>query len=242
MKQNPVIIIMAKVPRLGTVKTRLRPILSEVQCVELAVCFLKDTVGKAMKISENIIVAFSPADGKNELEVLLPNHLILIEQHGNDLGERMQSAFQFAENKGFSPMIMIGTDSPNVPPKFLENAIDVFEKDEAQIVLGGTKDGGYYLIGLRNWADGLFENVEWSSEKTFRETAEKARKILGCEPLQIHSWYDVDTPQDLKILFQEYLENNNFKQTAPNTAQWLEKNRNLFGSITQNQFLLPRIG
>ena len=233
---------MAKVPRPGLVKTRLRPVLSDAQCVELATCFLKDTVSKAQTISENIILAFSPADGKNELEVLLPDKLIMIEQQGNDLGERMQSAFQFAENKGFSPIIMIGTDGPTLPPDFIRQAFRSFENKHTKSVLGGTKDGGYYLIGLRQWTDGLFKNVEWSSEKTFRETAENARKILGCEPLQIRSWYDVDTPQDLKMLFEEYLENNNFKQAAPNTAQWLEKNRRLFGSITQERFLLSRIG
>lgn len=211
---------MAKVPRPGLVKTRLRPVFSDNQCVELAVCFLKDTVRKAQKISENIIVAFSPANGRNELEMLLPKNLILIEQQGNDLGERMQSAFQNAENKGFSPIIMIGTDSPTFPPEFIKNAIDAFENEQTKIVLGGTKDGGYYLIGLRNSANGLFENVEWSSENTFRQTVENAQRIFGSEPIQIPGWYDVDTPVDLHFLIREFAADNDSKLFAPETAEY----------------------
>jgi uncharacterized protein len=231
MKQNPAIIIMAKVPRIGTVKTRLLPVLNELQCVELSICFLQDAVKKAKTISSNVIVAFSPPDGKNELETLLQENVLLTEQRGTDLGERMQSAFEFAENKGFSPMIMIGTDSPNFPPEFLQMAIDAFENEGTKCVLGGTKDGGYYLIGLRNRTDGLFANVEWSSENTFRQTAENALRLFGSEPFQIPDRFDVDTPADLKKLLQEYLENKDFRKIAPNTTEWLENRGTLFMSV-----------
>ncbi len=231
-RQNPVIVIMAKVPRSGLVKTRLRPVLSDSQCVELAVCFLRDAAEKAEKITENVIIAFTPADGEKELESFLPKRSNLIEQAGKDLGERMQSAISFAENKGYHPIIIIGTDSPTVPLQYVKNAFEVFENERTKSVLGAANDGGYYLIGLRRTADKIFDNVEWSSEKAFAQTAENARRIFGCEPVQIPSWYDVDTPQDLKILYREFLDNEEFKTVAPNTAKWIVINKNILDSIS----------
>ncbi len=231
-QQNPVIVIMAKAPRPGIVKTRLRPVLNDLQCAELAICFLKDTVKKAQKLAENIIVAFSPPDGRDEIKSLLPEKITLIEQSGKDLGERMQSAIVFAESKGLSPVIAIGTDSPTLPPDYIRRAFELFEAEAAKSVLGATTDGGYYLIGLRRAAKGIFENVEWSSEKTFAQTAENARKIFGGESLTIPGWYDVDTPEDLEVLYREFLDDQEFKAVAPHTAEWLMKNERIFDLIS----------
>lgn len=222
-KTNVAIVIMAKVPRQGLVKTRLKPVLNDEQCVALSICFLKDAFGKARKITPNVIVAFSPADGVEEIANLLPEDAVLIEQKGNDLGERMNSAFKFAETKKFSPIIIIGTDSPTLPPENIELAIELFENVETKIVLGAANDGGYYLVGLRKKTDGIFENVEWSSPKTFEQTAENARRIFGCRPAEIPIWYDVDTPEDLKTLYDEFSKNENFAIIAPETAKWLKK-------------------
>jgi rSAM/selenodomain-associated transferase 1 len=191
---NPAILIMAKTPRAGSVKTRLRPFLSDDQCAKLAICFLKDAVNKAKSVLTNVIVAYAPSDGKKEVESLVPENLILIEQKGNDLGEKMNSAFEFAERRNFSPIIVTGTDSPDFPPEHLHTAINSFQNEQTQIVLGAARDGGYYLLGLRRAVAGIFENVEWSSEKTFVQTAENARKIFGGEPEKLPVWYDVDTP------------------------------------------------
>lgn len=226
--KNPAVIIMAKVPRLGIVKTRLKPFLNDLQCVELSVCFLQDTVQKANKITENIIVSFTPNDGRNEIEKLLPEDIILTEQIGENLGERMQSAVEFADNKRFSPIVVIGTDSPTFPSDFLQKSINLLEQNQTEIVIGASDDGGYYLIGFKKSVVGIFENVEWSSEKTLTHTIENAKNILGVEPLQITSWYDVDTSEELKKLFLEYLENKDFKMIAPKTFEWLDNNRNLF--------------
>jgi rSAM/selenodomain-associated transferase 1 len=219
---------MAKVPPAGQVKTRLQPFLSEQQCVELATCFIKDAVFKSEKVTKNVIVAFTPVDGRNELEQLLSENLILIEQTGNNLGERMQSAVEFAEKKGFSPIIVIGTDSPTFPPEYLQRSINLIENHQAEIVIGASADGGYYLIGFRNSVNGIFENIEWSSEQTLVQTIRNAQQILGYTPPQVPNWYDVDTPAELKILYNEFSENKEFKQIAPNTAHWLENNLNIF--------------
>lgn len=222
MKQNPAIIIMAKTPRAGFVKTRLGPILSERECAEIAACFLKDAVIKSFLVTENVFVAFSPADSRTEIEKLVPNKTNLLVQEGEDLGERMKSAFLMAEKQNFSPIVMIGTDSPTLPVEFLKKALEAFFNAQTKIVLGKSEDGGFYLIGLRNWTEGLFENVEWSSEETFKKTFENARKLFNENPFQIPAWFDVDTPQDFERLIENYSLDNSFGISAPNTAEWLK--------------------
>ena len=229
-KDAPAIIIMAKIPREGSVKTRLRPFLNDAQCTELAVYFLQDTFAKAAKISAHLIVAFTPTEGLKKLENLLPKGAILVKQTGKNLGERMNSAFTFAEAKGFSPIVMIGTDSPNFPSEYLTEALKLFENPQAEIVLGATADGGYYLIALRQTSAKIFENVEWSSPETFTQTAKNALEIFGAKPSEIPFWYDVDTPDDLKRLFDDFSQSKDFAESAPETARWLENNRKLFES------------
>lgn len=221
---NPVILIMVKTPRPGQVKTRLRPVLTEAQCAALATCFLRDTVGKALKIVPRVIVAFSPSDGRNEIANLLPDNTVLVEQEGNNLGERMSAAFNFAGEQGFSPIITIGTDSPTLPPDYLKAALELFQKEETKIVLGKAQDGGYYLIGLRQAERGIFANVAWSSAEVFAQTAVNARRIYGCAPETLPVWHDVDTPQNLALLYRDFLENESFAATAPATALWFKQN------------------
>ena len=227
-KFNPVIIVMAKIPQIGMVKTRLRPFLSDEKCIELATCFLKDAISNAARLSEQIIVAYSPNRLKNEAEALIPANVFLVEQHGNNLGERMFSAFQYAENLNFSPIIAIGTDSPNLPLSILQSAIKSFENPENDLVLGESNDGGYYLIGLRKANREIFEGISWSSEKVFTETIEKA-KLLGLQSLtQLPVWYDVDFPDDLIHLRNEMLVTKTLQNSPSETAKWLVANNELF--------------
>ena len=225
---NPVIIVMAKIPQTGTVKTRLRPFLSAENCVELATCFLRDTLSKVAQICENIIVAYSPPESKNEAETIFPPNVKLIEQRGFDLGERLFNAFSDAENFGFSPLIAVGTDSPTLPVSVLQTAIGAFRNPENDLVLGATDDGGYYLIGLRKPIKEIFTDISWSSERVFTQTIEKA-KLLGLNSLiELPVWYDVDLPEDLIRLNDEFANDENLPKRLSSTAEWLWQNAGLF--------------
>lgn len=225
---NPVIIVMAKVPRPGEVKTRLRPFLTDEQCASLAICFLKDTAANAAKISPNVIVAFSPPEQRTEIETLLPAKTVFVEQYGGNLGERLKSAIESAENLGYSPIITIGTDSPTLPLKTLQSAVESFRESEIGAVLGATKDGGYYLIGLRKSIPEIFEDVSWSSESVYRETLEKAKSV-GIENLvELPVWYDVDVPADLIFLRNEVFADETLPRRVPETYRWLLAHRDLF--------------
>jgi hypothetical protein len=215
------IIIMAKVPSAGKVKTRLEPHFSTEQCAALAEAFLQDAVGKAKKVCENVILAYSPPEEINALKKILPFQNVFIEQTGRDLGEKMFNAFKFAFEQNSESVVMIGTDSPTFPADFIEQAFAFLEL-ETEVVLGGAEDGGFYLIGLRALREEIFENVGWSSPEVFEQVY---RNIMN---LNLHlretpSWYDVDEPKDLEKLREEFLHNENARRRAPKTFEFLIK-------------------
>ncbi|MDQ3712175.1 MAG: TIGR04282 family arsenosugar biosynthesis glycosyltransferase [Acidobacteriota bacterium] len=220
------IIIMAKAPVAGAVKTRLEPFLSPAECAELAAAFLRDAFAKAKTVCENTILAYSPAVQRAVLENILQSETVYVEQTGADLGERMSNAFEFAFASGSDAVVMIGTDSPTVPADFIRRAFEFLE-NESDVVLGETTDGGFYLIGLRKNYPKLFENVRWSSAQVFEQTMENAKR-LKLRAAQIPTWYDVDVPPDLARLRKEILTGD--KIEAPATFRWLSSHSELFGS------------
>ena len=213
------IIIMAKVPTAGKVKTRLQPHLSPGQSAEIAAAFLQDTVNKAKTACETTILAYSPPEEINALRRILPFQSIFIEQTGRDLGERMFNAFEFAFEQNSDSVVMVGTDSPTFPADYIEQAFEFLEL-ETDVVLGKTEDGGFYLIGLRALCVEIFENVAWSSPETFERVFENARH-LNLRLREVPGWYDVDESQDLEKLREELLHNENARRRAPKTFEYL---------------------
>lgn len=209
------IIIMAKVPRAGNVKTRLQPFLSAEQCVSLSEAFLEDAIEKAKKSTDILIIAFSPAEEREYFDKFSDENLILIEQNGADLGEKMFNAFDFAFQKNLDSVVMIGTDSPTFPDDYLKQAFEFLHTSDA--VLGKTEDGGFYLIGLRKLDECIFNNVEWSSPQTFHQTVQNLEKLqFSLQELPI--WYDIDEPQDLEKLRKDKL----LQKSSPRSAKWLQ--------------------
>ncbi len=129
------IIIMAKVPRAGNVKTRLQPFLSPEECRTLAEAFLFDAIHKTRNICDELIIAFSPASDKSYFDTFENrDDFILIEQKEGNLGERMANAFEFAVRADSdTAVLMIGTDSPTFPVEFAEKAFADLET-QAEIV------------------------------------------------------------------------------------------------------------
>ena len=209
------IIIMAKVPRAGNVKTRLQPFLSAEQCISLSEAFLEDAIEKAKKSTDILIIAFSPAEEREYFDRFSDENLILIEQNGADLGEKMFNAFEFAFQKNLDSVVMIGTDSPTFPDDYLKQAFEFLYTSDA--VLGKTEDGGFYLIGLRKLDEFIFNNVEWSSPQTFHQTVQNLEKLqFSLQELPI--WYDIDEPQDLEKLRKDKL----LQKSSPRSAKWLQ--------------------
>ena len=192
---NRVIIIMAKVPRAGNVKTRLQPFLSPAECETLAEAFLADAINKTRNLCDYLIVAFAPADGKDYFVRFDFENLTLIEQKGANLGDKMFNAFEFAfQTISDANVVMVGTDSSTFPARFVEDAFAALETD-AETVLGKAADGGFYLIGLRKNFKHLFENIEWSSPLVHAQITRRIER-LKINLQAVPAWYDVDNPAD----------------------------------------------
>jgi uncharacterized protein len=218
------IIIMAKVPTPGTVKTRLASILSPEKCAGLAGAFLEDAVRKAETVCKDIILAYSSTGGRRLPAELIAPEIITVSQKGSDLGERMFHAFAYAfREKPGAAAVMIGTDSPTFPARYLELAFDALDND-AEIVLGRATDGGFYLIGLRRIFPELFENIEWSTSTVFRQMTNNI-EAAGIENLYLlPEHYDVDTPDDFLRLKKEISNDANLQKLAQKTYRWLIEN------------------
>ncbi len=215
------IIIMAKVPSAGNVKTRLQPFISSDECTALSKAFLQDAVNKAKTVCENVILAYSPTAEINALKKILPSQNTFIEQTGRDLGEKMFNAFKFAFEQQTDAVVMIGTDSPTFPIDYIEQAFEFLETN-SDVVLGKTEDGGFYLIGLRRLPERIFENVAWSSPATFEQIFENIHR-LNLHLREVPAWYDVDEQADFEKLQAEILHNKNAQRRAPETYSIIKR-------------------
>jgi uncharacterized protein len=215
-----VVIVMIKTPRAGLVKTRLAPPLSEMDAASLAACLAQDSVGNALSVVRDVIVAYAPADGRATLEALLPDGLRWLEQQGADLGARLEGAVAHAASLGFSPVIVTGTDSPTLPASFIEQARDQLAAGKVDAALGPTEDGGYYLVGLRYPVQRLFRNVAWSTPLAYEQTTRNAASSQ-LRLLQLPTWYDVDTFSDLLRLRDQIFSDSAARSQAQATYRWL---------------------
>ncbi len=166
------------------------------------------------------MVAFAPDDGRALLQTLLPPGLLWTCQQGSDLGERMAGALADAHAQGFEPLVVVGTDSPTLPPRFVSEALAVLSAGAAEVVLGPTEDGGYYLVGTNTPTPGLFDGVAWSTSRTYADTAGNADR-LGLRRHILPPWYDIDTPDDLARLRRAWETRDAAGWYAPATALWL---------------------
>ncbi len=220
---------MAKVPRAGNVKTRLQPFLAAEQCRTLAEAFLFDTINKTRNVCDELIIAFAPAHEKSYFAGLPNENLTLIEQKGADLGEKMFNAYEFAFSVNSDvKVLMIGTDSPTFPANFIKQAFEVLESN-AEIVLGKSEDGGFYLIGLKKTLPSLFDSIEWGSPLVYEQIMRNIEK-LKIKPELIPDWYDVDNSRDLTRLRDEILRCKQTQKLTPRTFQWLISNSEIFNS------------
>ena len=212
---------MVKAPRAGEVKTRLVPPLTGEEAASLAASLARDTVESARRVARETVVAYAPDDGRAALEAVLKSEgLLWHAQRGEDLGARIESAASYAFELKGGPVVVVGTDSPTMPPSFVSQAVASLSAGESDVALGPTEDGGYYLVGLREPFEGLFRNVEWSTPRAYRQTASNASR-LGLRVLELPRWYDVDTSADLLRLRDELLSDEEARARAPHTSKWL---------------------
>ncbi|MFQ5952210.1 MAG: TIGR04282 family arsenosugar biosynthesis glycosyltransferase [Candidatus Omnitrophota bacterium] len=192
------LVVFAKEPGKSRVKTRLSKQLSKTQRVELYKAFLKDTVDLAESVRcEKKILAYDSGSGSPAYLKRIARPFKFYKQRGRDLGERMDNAFKYTSENKVDRTVIIGSDSPNLPVRQIEEAFRRLYRND--VVVGPSFDGGYYLIGMKEPCPGLFKGIKWGSDRVLKDTLKKSRR-LGRKACVLKKWYDIDRPEDISKL------------------------------------------
>ncbi|MCZ4119223.1 TIGR04282 family arsenosugar biosynthesis glycosyltransferase [Streptomyces sp. H39-S7] len=199
---TPAILVMAKPPLPGTVKTRLHPLLSPLRCAELQAELMRHTVELATAHASRTYLAYAPDHGRDAISTSVPADVRLLSQRGEDLGQRLTAAVTDAFADGAGPLLVIGTDAPTLTGDLLTAAFTALEHHD--VALGPAFDGGYYLIGLRAPHTMLFALAPdvWSTDRVLAAThtlADAEGLSMGMQP----PLRDLDTPEDAAALLTD---------------------------------------
>jgi hypothetical protein len=181
------------------VKTRLSPSLSPAAAARLARCFLLDTVQRVARVDRARGALLYTPQASERLFRRIAAGFLLVPQRSGDLGRRLILAFQELLALGLGPVVLIGSDAPSLPASVLERAVCAFDDPRADVVLGPSEDGGYYLIGMRRPCAELFRSIAWSTPSVFEQTLRRAR-AQRLRVTILPQWWDIDTPEDLRRL------------------------------------------
>jgi rSAM/selenodomain-associated transferase 1 len=189
--------VFAKYWRPGAVKTRLAKSIGEVPASQIYKQFLTTIVSRFSEVCDLCTLSVSPVSDHVHFHQLQLNRWQLVDQGTGDLGQRMHNYFADSFAKNTERVLLIGSDSPNLPVRFVDQALQELENND--IVLGPTEDGGYYLIGMKRLIGEVFEGIAWSTQDVWSQTVailQRQNVSFG----QLPTWYDVDNGQDLERL------------------------------------------
>ncbi|MRR57942.1 MAG: glycosyltransferase [Deltaproteobacteria bacterium] len=216
MKQA--LVIFAKQPVPGRVKTRLSPPLSPSDAARLYLCMLSDTIEAVASLNHvERFLFFEPSDGAEDFFRDAWPDLTVVPQQGGGLGERLENAFARLFSAGFDAVAAIGTDSPDLPAEYVEDAFRILEERRADVVFGPVEDGGYCLVAMGRLHPELFRDIPWSTGMVL-ERSEAAAVSLGLGTARIPAWHDIDTGRDLERLLRE-----GNPDEAPRTRRFLRQ-------------------
>jgi len=209
------VICFTRVPRPGKTKTRLLPILSGENCAGLHTAFLQDLATVYEAVNAHLFVAYTEDPGWEMLQSIFPTAKEFFPQVGGDLGEKMANAIRHVLSLGYEECILTGSDLPQITAEHLRPAFDALK--DADIVIGPTKDGGYYLIGMKKLCLSVFQNQQYGGANVYENTL-AAAKAAGFTVATAPTCGDVDTPDDLRYLADHCDPNSH-------TGQYLKKLR-----------------
>ncbi len=196
------VVVFARLPRRGRVKTRLIPALGATAALRLHEACLQSTArlvaGLPAGIEKRIyFTGTQPAATRAARRLRFPSALTVRTQRGRTLGGRLRRALTELLARGHECVVFLGSDSPTVPRARILQALRALRR--AEVVIGPARDGGYYLIGARTVLPEMFDGIAWGTSRTFAQTRarlRRARRKLALLP----PWYDVDRPADVARL------------------------------------------
>lgn len=191
------VIVFTRVPLPGKTKTRMMPVLSGKECARLHTCFLQDICEACRICRADVYVNYTPEDRQKTgiLRGIFGRDAAYFPQRGDTLGQRMYHAIEKVLEKGYKSCILIGTDVPELRAEHMIRAFDVLA--EHDIVFGKTKDGGYYLIGMKKPWKEAFGLEQYGVSTVFEETLRRLQR-QGISIGYTAELQDMDTPADLQ--------------------------------------------
>jgi uncharacterized protein len=212
-----VLVIMAKAPRPGAVKTRLSPSLSPAAVTAFYCCLLDDTLALARSLDGVEVAIMCPDGDVNELEQLAGTEASIVAQKGEGLAAGLTSVFAHFADGHQRRTIAFNSDSPHLPRSVLEDAFETLTAHD--VVVGPTHDGGYYLVGAKASHPTLFAGDGMGTSSALERLLSRAR-TLELSVGFADPFYDIDVADDLTRLAAEL---RLTPTRAPRTAGWLKE-------------------
>ena len=193
------LLFFVKYPEKGKVKSRLAAGIGDDSAVIVYKNIVDQMLSRLKKGPFPLYICFFPKNAQKPIKNWLGREYHYLPQHGKDLGGRMRNGFIDGFAMGYKRVVLIGSDIPDLPMKYIEEAFKSLKEMDA--VIGPALDGGYYLIGFNQstFSPQVFEGIAWGTKTVFDETMKKLkrlRRVVHTLPYQ----RDVDTAEDLKRL------------------------------------------
>lgn len=215
-RKDRVLVIMAKAPRPGAVKTRLSPSLSPAAVTDFYCCLLHDTLGLARSLEDVEVAIMCPDADVKELVQVAGNQTTVVAQKGEGLAAGLTSVFAHF-TKRYQRTIAFNSDSPHLPRSVLDEAFETLAARD--VVVGPTHDGGYYLVGAKASHPTLFANDGMGTSTALERLLSRAQ-ALKLSVGFADPFYDIDVAEDLTRLAMEL---SLAPARAPRTAAWLKQ-------------------
>ncbi|HEX6823228.1 MAG TPA: TIGR04282 family arsenosugar biosynthesis glycosyltransferase [Candidatus Sulfotelmatobacter sp.] len=212
-----VLVIMAKAPRPGAVKTRLASSLSADAVASFYCCLLQDTLALGRSLNDVTVAIMCPESDVNELAELTGREVKVVAQKGEGLAAGLTSVFAHYADHHRRCIIAFNSDSPHLPASVLEQAFQTLTAHD--VVIGPTHDGGYYLIGAKASYPTLFADDGMGTSSALERLLSRAR-ALELSVGFAAPFYDIDVAGDLTRLAEEL---RLAPEKAPRTARWLKE-------------------
>lgn len=214
---NRTLVIMAKAPKPGMVKTRLTESLPSSGVTALYRCLLEDTLALAKSLTSVEVAVMCPEPDQGELAELLGNTVEVVPQKGEGLAAGHTSAFRYFAAAGGQHIIAFNSVSPHLAPSILDGAFEILATRD--VVVGPTHDGGYYLVGAKGAHPARFEGDGMGTGSGLDMLLART-KALELSTGFTDPFYDIDVASDLARLAAEL---RLAPGRAPRTAAWLNE-------------------